>query len=137
MQFFPNYRITLTCHLAYDGFLYSFWKQVSTVHPPQFPQTHSFPKTFPDKRLTVVYYESIKQELNRRLIYECRCDERLKAKAKGSTRLGYTGLCGGLEHLLSVPPEVLSFKMFEIVTRKHPTIFLNMLKMFSKLKTFF
>ena len=26
-------------------------------------------------------------------------DERLKAKAEGSTRLTYTGLCGGLEHL--------------------------------------
>jgi hypothetical protein len=46
-----------------------------------------------------VYYETIKRELNRSLIYECRCDERLKAKAEGSTRLVYTGLCGGLEHL--------------------------------------
>jgi hypothetical protein len=44
-----------------------------------------------------VYYEAIKRELNRRLIYECRCDERLKAE--GSTRLAYTGLRGGLEHL--------------------------------------
>ncbi len=35
----------------------------------------------------------------RRLIYECRCDERLKAKAEGSTHLTYTGLHGGLEHL--------------------------------------
>jgi hypothetical protein len=39
------------------------------------------------------------RELNKRLIYECRCDERLKAKAEGSTRLAYTGLRGGLEHL--------------------------------------
>jgi hypothetical protein len=46
-----------------------------------------------------VYHESIKRELNRRLIYECRCDERLKAKAEGSTRLAYTGLRGGLEPL--------------------------------------
>ena len=46
-----------------------------------------------------VYYEVIKREINRRLIYECRCDERLKAKAEGSTRLSYTGLRGGLEHL--------------------------------------
>jgi hypothetical protein len=30
---------------------------------------------------------------------ECRCDERLKAKTAGSTRLSYTGLDGGLEHL--------------------------------------
>ncbi len=47
----------------------------------------------------IVYYESIKWELNTRLIYECRCDERLKAKTERSTRLsGYTVLCGGLEH---------------------------------------
>jgi hypothetical protein len=32
-------------------------------------------------------------------IYECRCNERLGAKAEGSTRLVYTGLRGGLEHL--------------------------------------
>ena len=30
---------------------------------------------------------------------ECRCDERLKAIAEGSTRLTYTGLRGDLEHL--------------------------------------
>ena len=41
----------------------------------------------------------IKRELNRRLIYECRCDERLKAKSERSSHLTYTGLCGGLEHL--------------------------------------
>jgi hypothetical protein len=32
-------------------------------------------------------------------MYECRCDERLKAKAERSTHLAYTGLCGELEHL--------------------------------------
>jgi hypothetical protein len=32
-------------------------------------------------------------------IYGCRCNERLKAKTDGSTRLAYAGLCGGLEHL--------------------------------------
>jgi hypothetical protein len=32
-----------------------------------------------------------KRNLNRRLICECRCDERLKAKAEGSTLLVYTG----------------------------------------------
>jgi hypothetical protein len=46
-----------------------------------------------------VYYQAIKRELNRRLLYECRCDERLKAKAERSTRIAYTGLRGGLEHL--------------------------------------
>ena len=41
----------------------------------------------------------MKRDLNRRPIYEYRCDERLKTKAEGSTRLSYTGLVGGLEHL--------------------------------------
>jgi hypothetical protein len=46
-----------------------------------------------------VSFGEIKRELNRRLIYEYRCDERLRAKAEGSTRLTYTGFRGGLEHL--------------------------------------
>jgi hypothetical protein len=29
----------------------------------------------------------------------CRCDERLKTKSNGSTRLAYTGFLGGLEHI--------------------------------------
>ena len=54
-----------------------------------------------DERLKslFVYYESIKRELKIRGIYECRCDERLKTKTKEFTRLPYTGLLGGLEHL--------------------------------------
>ena len=44
-----------------------------------------------------VYYETIKRELNTRLINECRCDERLNGKAEGSTLLTYTGLRGELE----------------------------------------
>jgi hypothetical protein len=32
-------------------------------------------------------------------MYECQCDERLKIKVEGSTRLTYTGLSGELEHL--------------------------------------
>jgi hypothetical protein len=38
-------------------------------------------------------------------MYESRCDERLIGKAEGSTRLTYTGLCGGLENLLIVLPK--------------------------------
>ena len=38
-------------------------------------------------KLEVYYYESIKRELKRRLIYEYRCDERLKTKTEESTRL--------------------------------------------------
>jgi hypothetical protein len=52
-----------------------------------------------EENLIVFYYEVIKRELHERLIYECRCDGRLKDKDEGSTRLTYTGLCGGLEHL--------------------------------------
>jgi hypothetical protein len=45
----------------------------------------------------VYYYETINRKTNRILIYECRCDERLKVKTEGPTRLTYTGLHGGLE----------------------------------------
>jgi hypothetical protein len=44
-------------------------------------------------------YESIKRELKRRLIYEYRCDERLKTKKEESTHLSDTGLVAELEHL--------------------------------------
>ena len=43
-----------------------------------------------------------KRELNRRLIYECRCDERLKVKDEGSTRLTYTGFLGRQKNLILV-----------------------------------
>ncbi len=47
----------------------------------------------------VVYYESIKRDLKRRIIYEYRCDERLKTKSEESIRLADTGLVLELEHL--------------------------------------
>ena len=43
-------------------------------------------------RKKFVYYESLKRELKTKLIYECRCDERLKTKVEESTRLGCTVL---------------------------------------------
>ncbi len=46
-----------------------------------------------------VYYEPIKREVKKRLIYENRCDERLKTKNEESTRLADTGLVVELEHL--------------------------------------
>ena len=49
--------------------------------------------------MLLVYYESTKQEIQIRPIYKCRYDERLKTKVKEFTRLTYTGLIGGLEHL--------------------------------------
>ena len=42
--------------------------------------------------LEFVYYESIKREVKTKLIYECRCDERLKTKVEESARLGWTVL---------------------------------------------
>jgi hypothetical protein len=50
-------------------------------------------------RYLFVHYEEIKRERNRILLYDCRCDERLRSKTEGCTRLTYTGLSGGLEHL--------------------------------------
>ena len=47
----------------------------------------------------VVYYESIKREVETRPIHECRCDERLKTNDEESTRLACTELFGELEHL--------------------------------------
>ena len=41
----------------------------------------------------------MKRELKGIQIYGCRCDQRLQDKTEGSTRLAYTGLCGGLGHL--------------------------------------
>jgi hypothetical protein len=37
----------------------------------------------------VVYYESLKRELQTRTTYGYRCDERLKTNVKESTRLGW------------------------------------------------
>ncbi len=45
--------------------------------------------------LDAVYYESIKRELNKRLIFECRCDARLKAKAEGSLRVWWVSVWSG------------------------------------------
>jgi hypothetical protein len=53
---------------------------------------------------TVVYYESIKQEIQRRLIYEYRCDERLKTKNEESTLLVDTGVVVELEHGTCLEP---------------------------------
>ncbi len=68
---------------------------VSDQHVSDYPSgPHNFIFVF-------VYYESKNQELNRRLIYECRCDERLKVKTEESTRLSYTWITrgtGSLEH---------------------------------------
>jgi hypothetical protein len=58
---------------------------VIDVSPPK-KRTHS-PHTH-----SVVYHESIKRDLKRRLTYEYRYDERLKTKNEESTVLGETGL---------------------------------------------
>ena len=48
------------------------------------------PGRFGDRQKFCVYYQEIQRELKRILIYECRCNEGLKAKAEGSTHLAYT-----------------------------------------------
>jgi hypothetical protein len=70
----------------------------------------------------------IKRELNRRLIYECRCDERLKSKTEGSTRLA-------LEHLkietrliderfpsVMGECEIVTVKVFPSIFREHGAV---------------
>jgi hypothetical protein len=54
-----------------------------------------------DNKFLSIGFPRIKRELKRRLIYEYRCDERLKTKTEESTRLGLgdTGLVVELEHL--------------------------------------
>jgi hypothetical protein len=49
------------------------------------------------EREICVYYESIKREVKRRLIYEYRCDERLKTKNEESILLVDTGVVVELE----------------------------------------
>jgi hypothetical protein len=66
-----------------------FWKQILLWEWEE--------NTFPETSEKFVYYATIKREINRRLPYECRCDERLKPKTKRSTPLTYTGWSGGLE----------------------------------------
>ena len=67
-----------------------------------------------------VYYEVIKRELKRRPVYECRCDERLKDKAEGSTRLTYTGLLGLYRFLMDATRASISKTHSK---KKHPKKF--------------
>ena len=89
------------------------------------------PRFFP-KQKSLVYYQPIKRELNRSLIYECRCDERLKAKVEGSTRLTYTGFRGGLEHLTEIEMRLIDERFAsvmgecEIVTLKVRRLYLEL-----------
>ena len=57
----------------------------------------------------VVYYESIKRELNKRLIFDSRCDARLKAKAEGCTRLAYTKIVETLSYYFFFKNNTLIF----------------------------
>ena len=61
----------------------------------------------------IVYYEEIKQELKRILVHECRCNERLKAKAEGSTRLA----CTGFGHWFAI---FSFFTPFFLFFKRHP-----------------
>ncbi len=70
------------------------------------------------------------RELNRRLIYECRCDERLKGKGEGSTPLTYTGLGGGLEHL-KIETRLID-ERFASVMDECEIVTLNVCRLYSK-----
>jgi hypothetical protein len=72
------------------------------LHPLHFPSPrYDLPLIYSvGQSITLgFYYESIKRELKRRLIYEYRCDERPKTKTEESTHLTHTGLVVELEHL--------------------------------------
>jgi hypothetical protein len=78
-------------HLNTPG---GYWPYVQFSTGPS-----NFQKLWVLRHPYVVYYESIKRELKRNLIYEYRCDERLKTKTEESTRLADTGLVVELERL--------------------------------------
>ena len=62
---------------------------MNTHHVPFWKMTH-MERYVEWKSKEFVYYESIKRELKKRLIFDSRCDTRLNAKAEGCTRLTYT-----------------------------------------------
>jgi hypothetical protein len=124
MQFFPNYRITMTAHI--DGNWKTDWTRwtpevskklsVSRWSCKSKSRTNSqwrgrFVHESSNGEPLNVYYESINRELKIKPIYECRCDERLKTKAEESTHLGYTGLLGELEYL-KIPTRSIDEKMW-------------------------
>jgi hypothetical protein len=88
------------------------------------------PKEREVDRMLLAYYESIKRDLQRRLIYECRCDERLKAKAEGSTRLAYTGSRGEREHL-KIETRLID-EMFASVMGECEIVTLKVRRLYSK-----
>ena len=59
-------------------------------------------------KIWVVYHESIKRKLKRRLIYEYRCDERLMTKTEES------GLVVELEHL-KIKTRLISAKFANVM----------------------
>jgi hypothetical protein len=93
-----------TCGTASPGLVHlsctALWRPLPVTPRPwcslQRPRLYPYLLTIAGK---FVYYESIKRGLKRRLIYEYRCDERLKTKNEESTRLSDTGLVVELEHL--------------------------------------
>jgi hypothetical protein len=62
----------------------------------------------------VVYYESRKREIKKRLKNEDRCDERLKTKTEKSTCLTCTGLHEELEHI-KIKTRLISAKLANVM----------------------
>jgi len=100
--------------------LNKYWNQYSLLTSAWFIKNRQI------ENYRIVYYESIKREIQIRPIYECRCDESLKTKAKEFTRLPYTGLFGGLEHLKIETRSGLNRREFFIIyyesIRREPKI---------------
>ncbi len=65
-------------------------------------------------KILFVYYETIKRDLNQRLIFEYRCDENPKVNTERSTRLVYTVLNGGLE-LLKIETRLINENFASVI----------------------
>ncbi len=88
-----NRGLSLMC-FYYDRILaVCKWSGVLEVHP------YEWRKREMTTNGQIIYYESINRDLMRRLLYEYRCDERLKTKTEESTHPTDTGLVVELEHL--------------------------------------
>jgi hypothetical protein len=87
-------------HSLFEITIHSDVSSISWGFRDKYPPTYYGPSCYNERPFSefhgpsccLVYYESMKLELQTRPIYECRCDERLKPQAEESTRLTYTVL---------------------------------------------
>jgi hypothetical protein len=72
------------------------------------------------------------REIYRRLVYECRCDERPKVKSEIFTRLSYTGLRGELEQLKVETSLITSDERFVSVMGECVIVTLKMCRLYGE-----